>query len=195
MGKVLQKDPTQWFPMPAVLVTCAGKDRPNVMGLGYIGFASWQPPVLGLGINSARYSRDLIREAGEFVVNVPEAPDVLRMDYCGFISGVSADKFAAAGLTPVPAAKVKAPLIQECPINIECVLSQVVPVGSHELFLGEVVAVHVDDECVAGRKTLVPLLLLSRKYMALSEYVCEFGASAGAPPDARAGREHECVVA
>lgn len=184
MGKLSQKDPTQWFPMPAVLVTSQPKEGPaNIMGLGYIGFSCWDPPTLYLGMNTARYSSEVIKTTEEFVVNVPEPHYVLNMDYCGFVSGVNNDKMAAAGFTPLKASIVSAPLIKECPLNIECKLKKIIPLGSHEMFIGEVVATHMDEEYVNGGKQFVPILLLSRKYVALSEFICNFGESGGNPPD------------
>ena len=177
-------DPTQWFPMPAVLVTCQPLDRkPNIMGCGYVGFACWQPPTLCLGINSARYSGEVIRRTREFVVALPGPRHVLNMDYCGFVSGIDCDKFSAAGLTPVLGSKVKAPLIAECPVNIECELQDVIRLGSHDLLLGRVVMTHVNEQCITGQAALRPIILLSRKYVAATEFLCEFGASAGSPPD------------
>src|SRR5271165_6499343 len=126
----LSKDPTQWFPMPAALVTCQPPNgRPNLMGIGYVGFCCWQPPTVCLGINTARYSGEVIRAVKSFVVALPDEEHVLNMDYCGFISGIDRDKFAAAGLTTRPGTRVAAPLINECPVNLECELTGVTPIG------------------------------------------------------------------
>lgn len=179
----LKSDPTQWFPMPAALVTTLAPDgTANLMGIGYVGFTCWQPPILHLGINTARYSGQVIRETREFVVALPEPGDVLRMDYCGFVSGTSCDKFAAAGFSTGPARRVKAPLIHECPINLECELLQVIPLGSHDLFLGKVVETHIAEKYLDGDERLSPVILVSRRYTAASEYLCDFGASYGNPP-------------
>jgi flavin reductase (DIM6/NTAB) family NADH-FMN oxidoreductase RutF len=153
------------------------------MGIGYVGFTCWQPPTLCLGVNSARFTGAVIRETKQFVVAVPGPEHVLNMDYCGFISGVDCDKFAAAHLTPIPALKVAAPLIAECPVNLECELQQVVPLGSHDLFIAHVVHTHVDEHFVEESSALRPILLLSRRYVVPSEFLCDFGASAGNPPE------------
>lgn len=184
MAKLLLKDPTPFFPMPAVLITCrppAGP--PNVMSLGYVGFCSWEPPVLSIGLNTARYSRRVILETREFVVALPGPEQLEALDYCGFVSGADTDKFARAGLTPVDGALVAAPLIAECPVNLECKLLQVLPLGSHEAFLARVVAAHVDEDCLADDLRFRPLLLLSRRYRALGEALADFGLSGGAPPE------------
>lgn len=169
---ILQSDPTQWFPMPVVLVSCKGiEESPNIIVIGCAGFSSWNPPILYLGIQSDRYSKKLIMESREFVVNVPEPSYVLHSDYCGFVSGMNVDEFQSSGLTPLPSTKVAATLIKECPLNIECKLIQVIPLGSHEMFIGEVVATHMDTEYVSGDKQFVPLILLSQNYVSPIDHV------------------------
>lgn len=174
----LRNDPTQWFPMPAALV--ASRDpagRPNLMGIGYVGFTCWQPPTVVLGINTARYTGRVIRETGEFVVGLPEPDHVLALDHCGAVSGADGDKFARTGFTPRPAAQVAAPLIGECAVNLECRLVQVVEVGSHDLYLGRVLQTHVKDEYLSGDRRLTPIILVSRRYQAAAEHLADFGAS------------------
>lgn len=179
----LTADPTQWFPMTAALVTSrTAQGKPNLMGIGYVGFVCWQPPVVYLGINTARYSGQVIRDTGEFVVALPERDSVLNMDYCGFVSGADCDKFAMVGLTTRPATKVAPPLVDGCAVNLECTLINIVEVGSHSLYLGEVVATHVADQYTSGDRVLEPVILISRRYTAASEYLCDFGASMTSPP-------------
>lgn len=180
----LRIDPTQWFPMPAALITCQPPGgRPNLMGIGYVGFTCWQPPTVCLGVNTARYSGEVLRQTREFVVALPGPDHVLNMDYCGFISGVDCDKFQASGFTPIPGEVVKAPLVRECPVNLECVLQDVIPIGSHDLFLGRVVKTHVAEPYLSAQAPLRPIILLCRKYMIPSEFLHDFGASAGNPPE------------
>lgn len=180
----LAKDPTQWFPMPAVLVTtCDERGQHNLMGIGYVGFTCWQPPILYLGMNTARHSGQVIRATSEFAVALPENDKVLNMDYCGFVSGATCNKFEASGFTTRPASSIAAPLINECPVNLECKLLQVIPLGSHDLFLGEVVETHVESAYLKGEKQLTPIVLVSRRYMAAAEFLFNFGASAGSPPE------------
>jgi len=191
----LSKDPTQWFPMPAALVTCMlPNGRANVMGIGYVGFCCWQPPTVCLGINTARYSGEVIRDARTFVLALPDEEHVLNMDYCGFISGIDRDKFAAAGFTTRPANSVSAPLINECPINLECELISVTPVGSHDLYLGRVIETHVNPSYASGCESLHPIILVSRRYMAADHFVADFGASEGnPPPDAVYRDDSQCL--
>ncbi len=135
------------FPCPVVLVTCVDSGgKPNIVTLAWVGTVCSDPPTLGLGIRPTRYSHKLIEDCGEFVVNVPNE-DILRdVDFCGMVSGQEVDKFSETGLTPQPAEKVKPPLIRECPVNMECVVKRKLPLGTHHLFLGEIVHVHVDED-------------------------------------------------
>jgi flavin reductase (DIM6/NTAB) family NADH-FMN oxidoreductase RutF len=169
--------------MPAAFVTTRDEDgRDNVMGIGYVGFTCWQPPILYLGMNTARHSGGVIQRTGSFVVALPDPDHVPHLDYCGFVSGATTDKFAEAGLTTSPASRVAAPLINECPVNLECRLDQVIRLGSHDLFLGEVLETHLATELARGDVPLTPVILCSRRYMAASRILCDFGATQGSPP-------------
>lgn len=133
-------------PVPVVLVTCAdGGGRPNVITLAWVGVACSVPPMLSIAVRPERFSHQLIKESREFVVNIPSVRQAEAAFYCGTHSGRKEDKFVGAGLTPVPASQVKAPLIAECPVNMECVVRHELSLGSHDLFIGEVVAVHADE--------------------------------------------------
>jgi flavin reductase (DIM6/NTAB) family NADH-FMN oxidoreductase RutF len=107
--------------------------------------------MLGLGIRPHRYSYGLIDGSGEFVVNIPTVEILREVDFCGTVSGKDVDKFSETGLSPEPAEKVRPPLIRECPVNIECVLREKIPLGVHHLFIGEIVRVHVDQEVLNER--------------------------------------------
>jgi flavin reductase (DIM6/NTAB) family NADH-FMN oxidoreductase RutF len=134
------------MPVPAALVTCrrAG-ERPNIITIAWIGVACSRPPMLALGIRPGRFSHALVRDTHQLVVNIPSRDLLERVDWCGLVSGRDRNKFQETGLTPTPAKKVGAPLIQECPLNLECHLRQIIPLGSHDLFLAEVVAMWVDE--------------------------------------------------
>jgi len=134
------------FPCPVVLVTCVDSNgKPNIITLAWVGVACSDPPMLGLGIRPHRYSYGIIEASGEFVVNIPTVEILKETDFCGVVSGQDVDKFSETGLTAEPAEKVKPPLIKECPVNIECVVRQKIPLGVHHLFIGEVTCVHVDQ--------------------------------------------------
>ena len=137
------------YPSPAALITSVDADgRPNVLTLGEVFNVSIHTPVIvGIAIRQATYSHGLITAAGEFCVNLPTTAILRQVDQVGSISGRQcADKFTAFGLTPLPASEVRPPLIAECPVNIECKVLSCEPVGDHDLILGEVVAMHVDDD-------------------------------------------------
>ena len=143
----VEKSPwTALFPCPVVLVTCVDSNgKPNIITLAWAGVVCSDPPMLGLGIRPQRYSYGLIEASREFVVNVPTVEILRETDFCGVVSGKDVDKFSETGLTAEPAEKVKPPLIRECPVNIECIVKEKIPLGVHHLFLGEVVSVHVDQ--------------------------------------------------
>jgi flavin reductase (DIM6/NTAB) family NADH-FMN oxidoreductase RutF len=144
--KVKKRPYTALFPCPVVLVTCVdATGKPNIITLAWAGTVCSEPPMVGLGIRPSRYSHKLIEEGKEFVVNIPTSEIVKETDCCGVTSGRDTDKFAETKLTPEQADKVKAPLIRECPVNMECKLKKVVPLGAHDLFIGEVVQVHIDQ--------------------------------------------------
>ena len=135
-------------PSPAALVTSVSEDgRPNIITLGEVFNISIRAPVIvGIAIARSRYSHELISVTRQYVVNLPTSEMVEIVDRCGSVSGRKVDKFAEFRLTPVPAEKVKPPLIAECPINVECRVLDIQEVGDHDLFLGEVVAQHVAEE-------------------------------------------------
>lgn len=134
------------FPCPVVLVTCLDSNgKANIITLAWVGTVCSEPPMIALGIRPSRYSYKLIKKSREFVVNIPTAKIIKETDYCGITSGRDVDKFSETQLTPEKAEKVLPPLIQECPVNMECILKNRVPLGTHDLFIGEVVQVHVDQ--------------------------------------------------
>ncbi|HHV61909.1 MAG TPA: flavin reductase family protein [Firmicutes bacterium] len=147
MPKQLWKPSTLLYPVPAVLVSSKGKEGPpNVLTVAWTGTVCSEPPMLSISVRPERYSHALITQSGEFVVNLPTKKLIRAVDLCGVKSGKDMDKFAAAGLTPAPSSVVKAPIIEECPVNIECRVTQAIPLGSHDMFIGEIVTVHVEGE-------------------------------------------------
>jgi flavin reductase (DIM6/NTAB) family NADH-FMN oxidoreductase RutF len=143
------------YPTPAALVTSVDADgRPNIITLGEVfNISIARPVILGIAIRKERYSHQLISETREYVVNLPTREIAEQVWYCGSVSGRTVSKFVRSGLTPVPAQRVRPPLIAECPINLECKVLGVQEIGDHDLFLGEVVVQHVDEGLLdqAGR--------------------------------------------
>jgi len=183
MAKELRGPSEALYPVPVVMVTCvdlAGK--PNIITLAWVGIACSDPPTIGIAIRPGRYSYKLIKETQEFVVNIPNLDLVKETDLCGIISGKDKDKFKETGLTKVSASRVKPPLIKECPVNIECKLKQILNLGAHDLFLGEVVAVHYDEEILDengnvdyGRAR--PFVFNQGEYWSLGKKVGSYGFS------------------
>jgi flavin reductase (DIM6/NTAB) family NADH-FMN oxidoreductase RutF len=141
------------YPSPAALVTSVSRDGcPNIITLGEVFNVSIRDPVIvGVAIAKPRYSHELISATREFVVNLPTAGMVETVDRCGSVSGREVDKFTEFRLTPLPAQKVRPPLIAECPVNVECRVLGIQEVGDHDLFLGEAVAEHVAEEALDGQ--------------------------------------------
>jgi len=147
MNKRSLKPSTFLMPVPAALVSCQDRGgRPNIITVAWTGVVCSDPPMLSVSLRPSRYSHGIIRETGEFVVNIPSADIIRKVDYCGITSGREVDKFQEAGLTPMIAEKVAPPLIQECPVSMECRLTEIIPLGVHDMFLGQIVATHVAEE-------------------------------------------------
>lgn len=145
MAKVQIGPKTELFPVPVVLVTCVDKEgKPNIITLAWAGVVCSEPPTLSISIRPHRYSYGLIKEQGEFVVNIPTTEIMKETDICGTVSGKDVDKFKLTKLTPEKAKFVKPPLIKECPVSLECRVKSSTKLGTHEMFIGEILAVHVD---------------------------------------------------
>ena len=177
-------------PVPVVLLSCAGPDgRANILTVSWVSVVCATPPMVGVAVRTERFSYGLIWQTGEFVLNVPPASLLRAVDFCGTACGERLDKFAQAHLTPVPGVKVRPPMIEECPINLECVVRQTLPLGSHVLFLAEVAAVHADADVVEdgaivlGRVAPLTYDPFGGDYWSLKEVVAHHGFSDGTMPE------------
>ncbi len=181
--KDIWKPGTLLCPVPAVMLTCADEDgHANIITVAWAGTVCSEPPMLSVSIREERHSYGLITKTGQFVVNIPSVDQVRAMDYCGVVSGRDIDKFAETGLTPTPAAQVRPPLIAECPINIECEVRQTLNLGSHAMFVAEILQVHVNHRMVtaSGRFALEQARLAAFAhggYYALGKKIGFFGYS------------------
>ena len=138
---------TALYPCPIILLTCQdSQGSANIITLAWTGTICSDPPMIGFSIRPNRHSFTLLQETLEVVVNIPTAAIVKQTDFCGIVSGRDLDKFAQTKLTPEPADRVKPPLISECPVNLECIIKNRIPLGSHYLFLAEIVQVHVNTD-------------------------------------------------
>ena len=147
MAKQTWKPGNMLYPVPAVMVSCQREGgKPNIITVAWAGTICSDPAMLSISVRKNRYSYDIIKETKEFVVNLTKKQLCRATDYCGVRSGRDVDKFQEMHLTPQPSEKVKAPGIAESPVNIECRVTQVLELGTHDMFLAEVVAVRVDDD-------------------------------------------------
>ncbi|MCF0228760.1 MAG: flavin reductase family protein [Parasporobacterium sp.] len=134
------------YPLPAVMVSCQRPgERPDIVTVAWAGTVCSDPAMVSVSIRPERYSHDIIKETGEFVINLVNADLTRSMDFCGVKSGRDVDKFAECGLTAVNSEAVQAPSIDESPVCIECRVEQIIPLGSHDMFLAKVAAVTVDS--------------------------------------------------
>lgn len=153
--KLQRKPATTLLPVPAVMVTVAdGADKANIITLAWVGTVCSDPPMVGIAVRPSRYSYELLNRSGDFVVNIPRAGQAEAVDWCGNVSGRDVDKFARCGFHAQPGARVVAPLIEECPVNLECVTRHRLSLGAHDLFIGEIVAAHYDEEVCDSRGRL-----------------------------------------
>jgi len=136
---------TLYLATPTVLVTVASGGRDNIITLAWVGTVNSEPPMIAIGVRPSRHSHGLLEKGGEFVVNIPGSGMVRELDLCGSKSGRDLDKFEQCGFKRIPASKVGAPLIDRCPLNIECVVRNKLSLGSHDLFIGEILAVQADE--------------------------------------------------
>jgi flavin reductase (DIM6/NTAB) family NADH-FMN oxidoreductase RutF len=130
------------------------KEKPNIITLAWAGNVCINPPQVAISMGRPRYSNGLVRKANEFVVNIPTVNILRETDYCGMVSGKNVDKFKDTKLTPAKATKVKPPIIAECPVNIECKVKNIITLGSHDLFIGEVVNIEVNENVMNERKKI-----------------------------------------
>jgi flavin reductase (DIM6/NTAB) family NADH-FMN oxidoreductase RutF len=143
--------PRPWFfPRPVLLVTTRDPEgQDNIITVSWAGVACTQPPMVTVSLRQSRHSHATVLATKEFVVNIPTSKQREAVELCGTFSGKDKDKFAAAGLGRLPAALVSAPLIAECPINLECQVRHVLPLGSHDLFVAEIVKTHAHHGLLA----------------------------------------------
>ena len=145
MAKISLKPGALLSPVPPALVSCGDMQRSNILTIAWTGMLNTIPPMTYISVRPERYSYGIIRERGEFVINLTSAPLVRAADYCGVKSGAQIDKFAEMHLTKEAASQVACPLIGESPLHLECRVRQIIPLGSHDMFLAEIVAMEVDS--------------------------------------------------
>lgn len=183
MGKQSWKAGNMLNPVPAVMVSVADKSgRANIITVAWAGTVCTNPPMVSISVRPSRYSYEIIETTGEFVINLTNEKLVRACDYCGVVSGRDVDKFKKTGLTPMAVEHVNAPAIAESPVNIACRVVESRPLGSHTMFLAEVLGVTVDEEYLdeTGRFGIneTGLIMYSHgEYFALGKKLGSFGYS------------------
>lgn len=183
MGRQNWKPGTMLNPLPAVIVTCAAGGRTNMLTVAWAGTVCTDPPMCSISVRPSRFSHALIKESMEFTVNLTTADMAHATDWAGVRSGRDCDKWAATGLTPLPGVKTGCPFIAESPLAIECRVRQIISLGSHDMFLADVVNVIADDSLIdpetgAFRLDRAGLITYSHgAYYRLGEQIGRFGFS------------------
>lgn len=183
MGKQYFKPGNMLYPVPAVMVSCKREgEKPNIITVAWAGTINSDPAMVSISVRRQRYSYDIISETKEFVINLVTEDLTYATDYCGVKSGREVDKFKEMNLTAIDSRFVKAPSIAESPVNIECKVQEIIPLGSHEIFLAEVVNVTVDDKYMeeSGRFNLNSSKLVAYshgEYYGLGKKLGKFGYS------------------
>lgn len=183
------------YPLPAVMVSCADREgTSNIITVAWTGTVCSDPPMVSVSVRPGRYSHHMLVETGEFVINLTTEKLARAMDFAGVRSGRDLDKWKACSLTKAKASKVSVPLIKESPVNIECRITQRIPLGSHDLFLAEVLAVDVDeqylDEKGAFDLNAAGLLAYSHgTYYALGKRLGSFGYSVRKKPEKKSAKK------
>lgn len=183
MSKIPFKPGTMVYPVPAVMVSCGDSpENYNIITIAWTGTINSTPPMTYVSVRKERHSHRLISEAQSFVINLTTEDLAQKTDFCGVKSGREVNKFAHLGLTAVPAEKVNAPMIEESPVSIECKVTQVIELGSHDMFMAEVVAIHVDENLIDKNGKLhlewsKPLVYSHGEYYGIGESLGQFGHS------------------
>ena len=148
MEKISLGPSTLVYPMPAFLVGANVNGKPNVLTVAWGGIACGTPPMVSLAIHHKRHTMKGIQETGTFSVNVPSRDIIEQTDYCGIVSGAKTDKISRCGFSVFYGKLLTAPMIMQCPINLECRLTQILDLGSHLLVVGEVIDTFASEECL-----------------------------------------------
>lgn len=182
MAKIKWKGGALLSPLPAVLVSCGNGETENVFTVAWTGIVCTKPPMLSISVRKERFSYDLIDKSGEFCVNLTPESLVRAVDYCGVKSGRDVDKFKEMKLTKRESFEISCPSIEECPITLECRVNRKIELGSHDMFIADIVAVGADESLIdeKGRLMLEKARLLSYShgdYFSLGKKIGDFGFS------------------
>ena len=183
MAKQTWKPGNMVYPLPAVLVSVADKNgKDNLITVAWVGTVCTNPPMVSISVRPERYSYQMLRESGEFVINLTTEALAFATDYCGVRSGRDVDKFQVTGLTREKADFVKAPMVAESPVSIECRVKEVLELGSHHMFLADVLAVHAEEAYIDEKNKFQlnqakPLVYSHGEYLGVGKKLGTFGYS------------------
>ncbi len=182
-NKIKWKGGTLLAPLPAVMVSCGSMETPNIITVGWTGILNSDPPKTYVSIRKERFSHALIKESGKFVINLTTESLARATDFCGVRSGKNHDKFGECGLTAVPAHELDdTPVIAESPICLECRVCDIVPLGTHDMFMADIVSVDIDPALIDATGALhmdaAKLIAYAHgEYFALGKKLGDFGYS------------------
>lgn len=182
MSKQIWKPGTILYPVPVVMVSCGNMENSNIITIAWTGTINTDPAMTYISVRPNRHSYNIIKETGEFVINVTTEELAFATDWCGIKSGRDFDKFKEMKLTKIKGKEVSCPLIEESPINIECRVKDIIDLGSHSMFLGEVVCVHADEKYMDEKGKFHfsksnPICYSHGEYYGLGKYKGKFGYS------------------
>lgn len=182
MSKITWKGGTLLSPVPAVLVSCGTVEKPTALTVAWTGIINSDPPKTYISVRPERNSYDIIKSSGEFVINMLPSGLVKTLDYCGIKSGKHEDKLEKRKLTALPCEKLSAPLIAQSKISLECKVIEVKPLGSHDMFIADIVSVDIDEDLIdeKGRLMIEQAGLMAYAhgtYFALGKKIGTFGFS------------------
>ena len=145
MAKIHWKGSTLLAPLPPMMVSCGSMEKPNIITIAWTGILNTIPPKTYISVRPQRHSYGLIKESGEFTINLTPTHLIRAADYCGMYTGAKVDKFAKCNLTAEAGVNVACPSIAECPVSLECRVTDIVPLGTHDMFIADIVTVSVDE--------------------------------------------------
>lgn len=182
MGKQTWKAGTFVYPIPAVLVSCGDEKEKNILTIAWTGTICTDPAMTYISVRKERYSYDIIKRTGEFCINLTNEDLAYATDFCGVKSGKNIDKFKEMNLTPEKASIISAPMIKESPVSIECKVKEIKELGSHDMFIAEVVAINIDEKYMdeTGRFDMQRCKLITYshgEYFKLGDKIGKFGYS------------------
>lgn len=182
MAKIKWRGGALLAPAPPALVTCGDMEKSNALAVAWTGIINTVPPKTYISVRPGRYSYSMIKESGEFVINLTSADMIKALDGCGMLTGAKVDKFRKFGLEKQEASEVKCPLVAQSPLSLECRVTDIIELGSHHMFLADVVAVDVEEDLIDqhGKLRLDKANLAAfahGEYFALGKKIGDFGFS------------------